>query len=170
MGTPYIGEIRMVSFNFPPKGWALCNGQSMPINQNQALFSLLGTTYGGDGRTTFNLPDFRGRVPINFGAQPRGPNYPIGAALGEELHTLLTQEMPMHSHIPMASTGSPAAPGPSGNFWASNSSQYSASPINTVMASNAIGNSGGGQAHENRAPYLVISFIIALVGIFPSRN
>src|SRR5579863_5095748 len=170
MVTPYLAEIRMVSFNFAPKGWALCNGQLLPINQNQALFSLLGTTYGGDGRSTFALPDFRGRTAMSYGAQPSGPSYPIGTLIGEEQHTLVTQELPGHSHIPMASTGSPAAPGPSNNFWASNSPQYAASPINTVLAPNAIGNAGGGQAHENRAPYLVINFIIALSGIFPTRS
>ncbi|MGD0987478.1 MAG: tail fiber protein [Candidatus Sulfotelmatobacter sp.] len=170
MATPYLGEIRMVSFNFPPKGWALCNGQTMAINQNQALFALLGTSYGGDGRTTFLLPDFRGRIPISSGAQPSGPDYTIGTRFGEEQHTLTTAEMAIHSHIPMASTGGPAAPSPSGSFWASNSPQYAASPINTVMAQNAIGNAGGNQPHENRGPYLVISFIIALTGIFPSQN
>jgi|HubBroStandDraft_6_1064221.scaffolds.fasta_scaffold140619_3 microcystin-dependent protein len=170
MGQQYIGEIRMVSFNFAPKGWALCNGQIMQINQNQPLFALFGTTYGGDGRTTFALPDLRGRVAVSAGAQPSGPDYPIGMKYGEEQHTLTTQEMPVHSHIPMASTGSPAATSPSNNYWASNSAQYAASPISTVMAQNAIGNAGGSVAHENRAPYLVINFIVALTGIFPSRN
>jgi microcystin-dependent protein len=170
MATPYLAEIRMVSFNFAPKGWALCNGQQMAINQNQPLFALLGTTYGGNGQTTFALPDLRGRAPISYGSQPSGPTYPIGTQVGEEQHTLQTTEMPMHSHLPMASTGSPAAPGPSNNFWASNSSQYAASPINTPLAPNAIGVAGGSQGHENRAPYLVINFIIALVGIFPTRS
>ena len=170
MGSPYMGEVRMVSFNFAPKGWAMCNGQLMAINQNQPLFALLGTTYGGDGRTTFALPDYRGRIAVGTGSQPSGPDFPAGMRYGEEQHTLLTQEMPIHSHIPMASTGSPAVTSPSNNYWASNSAQYAASPINTVMAQNAIGNAGGSVAHENRAPYLVVTFIIALVGIFPSRN
>jgi microcystin-dependent protein len=170
MGTPYMAEIRMVSFNFAPKGWALCNGQLMTISQNQVLFSLLGTTYGGNGQTTFDLPDFRGRVPISYGSQPGGPIYPIGTSVGEEMHTLQTTEMPMHSHLPMASTGSPAAAGPTNNFWASNSSQYATTPINTLLAPNAIGVAGGSQGHENRGPYLMIDFIIALVGIFPTRT
>jgi microcystin-dependent protein len=170
MATPYIAEVRMVSFNFAPKGWSLCNGQILPINQNQPLFALLGTTYGGNGQTTFGLPDFRGRVPMSNGAQPSGPSYPIGTMYGEEQHTLITQEMPVHSHFAQGSTGGPAAVSPSGNFWASNSAQYSNGPINATMAQNAIGNAGGSQAHENRAPYLVINFIIAMVGIFPTRS
>ena len=170
MGTQYLGEVRMVSFNFAPKGWALCNGQLMTISQFQALFSLFGTTYGGDGRVNFALPDLRGRIPFSTGAQPNGPDFPAGMRYGEEQHTLITQEMPMHSHIPMASTGSPAVPSPSNNYWANNSAQYAASPINTVMAQNAIGNTGGSQPHENRAPYLVVNFIVALTGIFPSRS
>jgi microcystin-dependent protein len=170
MGTPYLGEIRMVSFGFAPKGWAICSGQSMPINQNQALFSLLGTTFGGNGITAFLLPDLRGRVPISSGSQTGTPSYTPGQSTGEEQHTLLTQEIPMHSHIPQASSASPTVPGPSNNFWASNSQQYSPTPINSLMAGNAITNSGGGQGHENRAPYLVVNFIIALAGIFPTRN
>jgi microcystin-dependent protein len=170
MGTPYLGEIRMVSFGFAPKGWALCNGQTMQIQQNGALFGLLGTTYGGDGRNTFLLPDFRGRAPISTGLKPGGPNYVIGTKFGEEQHTLTVPEMPGHSHVASAVAGSPAAPSPSGNFWASNSAQYAASPINTVMAPNAIGNTGGSEPHENRQPYLVINFIIALTGILPTQN
>jgi len=170
MGTPYMGEVRMVSFNFAPKGWALCNGQLMAISQYQAMFALLVTTYGGDGRTTFALPDFRGRIAIGTGTQPSGPDFPPGVPYGEEQHTLTTQEMPMHSHFPMASTGSPAATSPSGNYWASGVAQYASLPLNTPMASNAIGNAGGSVGHENRAPYLVVNYIIALVGIFPSRS
>ncbi len=170
MASPYLGEVRMVSFNFAPKGWSLCNGQLMPINQNQALFALLGTVYGGDGRTTYGLPDFRGRIPVGNGSNGNSPDYPLGTIFGEEQHTLITQELPLHSHLAQGSTGSPAADSPSGNYWASNSAQYAQGPINSVMAQNAIGNAGSSQAHENRAPYLVVNFIIALVGIFPSRN
>jgi microcystin-dependent protein len=170
MGTPYLCEVRMVSFNFAPKGWALCNGQLLPIAQNQAIFALLGTTYGGDGRVNFALPDFRGRIAVSVGTQPSAPDFTPGMAYGEEQHTLTTQEMPVHSHFPMASTGSPAVTSPSNNYWASNSAQYAALPLNTPMAQNAIGNAGGSVAHENRAPYLVVNYIIALVGIFPTRS
>lgn len=170
MSTPYLGEIRMVGFPFAPKGWAQCNGQTMPINQNQALFSLLGTTFGGDGRTTFLLPDFRGRTPLEPGTRGNTPTYTYGQREGEELHTLVTAEMPAHNHIPTASSASFTLPSPSGNFWATGSQQYAASPINTPMAPNAIANFGGSQGHENRSPYLVINFIIALSGIFPTRG
>lgn len=169
MGTPYIGEIRMVSFPFAPRGWAQCNGQAMPINQNQPLFSLLGTTFGGDGRTTFLLPDFRGRTPLEPGTQA-GNVYNWGQRAGEELHTLVQNELPLHSHVPQASGAGATVGTPSGNFWATGVDQYAASPINTPMAPNAIANAGGGQGHENRSPYLVVNFIIALTGIFPSRN
>ena len=170
MGTPYLGEIRMVAFGFAPKGWAACNGQSMPINQNQALFSLLGTTFGGDGRTTFLLPDFRGRAPIEAGSQPGTPTYNYGQPGGEELHTLTSQEMASHTHMPIASNASNTVGSPSGNFWATGPAQYATSPINTPLATNAIGNNVGGQGHENRSPYLVVNFIISLTGIFPTRN
>jgi microcystin-dependent protein len=170
MGTPYLGEIRMVAFGFAPKGWAACNGQSMPINQNQALFSLLGTTFGGDGRTTFLLPDFRGRAPIEAGSQPGTPTYNYGQPGGEELHTLTSQEMASHTHMAIASNASNTVGSPSGNFWATGPAQYATSPINTPLATNAIGNNVGGQGHENRSPYLVVNFIISLTGIFPTRN
>jgi len=170
MGTPYLGEIRMVAFGFAPKGWASCNGQTMPINQNQALFSLLGTTFGGNGQTTFLLPDFRGRAPIEVGTQPNNPTYNPGQNGGEELHTLTTPEMAPHTHTAIASSASNTAGPPSGNFWASGIAQYAASPFTTAMAANAIANNGSNQGHENRSPYLVVNFIISLTGIFPSRN
>ena len=170
MATPFIGEIRMVGFGFAPKGWAACNGQSMPINQNQPLFSLLGTMYGGNGQTTFSLPDLRGRTAINAGAQQGTPVFPQGQPGGEEMHTLTTNEIPGHTHTPVASNAANTVGSPNGNFWASGPTQYAASPINTAMASNAIANAGSNQGHENRSPYLVINFIIALTGIFPSRT
>ena len=159
----------MVGFNFAPRGWATCDGQTMPINQNQALFSLLGTTYGGDGQTTFNLPDLRGRTTLGVGTQG-GNSISWGQSGGEELHTLTIPEMPSHTHTATATAATASAPGPAGNFWANGVSQYAASPLDTAMAPNAIANAGSGQAHENRSPYLVISFIIALQGIFPTRN
>ena len=170
MGTPYVGEIRMVSFPFAPKGWALCNGQTMQINQNQALFALLGTMYGGNGQTTFLLPDFRGRTSIGVGAQKQSPNFTQGQVGGEELHVLTVSEMAAHTHTAIASSAGNTLGTPSGNFWASGPMQYAQSPINTPMASNAIANAGSSQGHENRSPYLVINFIIALVGIFPTRG
>jgi microcystin-dependent protein len=168
--NPYLGEIRMVAFNFAPKGWALCNGQSMPINQNQALFALLGTMYGGNGVTTFLLPDFRGRTSIGTGQQQSTPNFTPGQNGGEELHILSVSEMAGHTHLPVASSAAATLTSPSGNFWASGVSQYSTASINTAMAGNAIGITGSGVGHENRSPYLVINFIIALQGIFPTRN
>lgn len=170
MGTPYVGEIRMAAFPFAPKGWAMCNGQTMQINQNQALFALLGTMYGGDGRTTFLLPDFRGRTSIGVGAQNQSPNFNQGQVGGEEMHTLAVSEMPLHSHLPVASSAAQTQPSPSGNFWATGPSQYSTAAINTNMAANAIANAGSSQGHENRSPYTVVNFIIALVGIFPTRS
>jgi microcystin-dependent protein len=170
MGTQYLGEIRIVAFGFAPKGWAACNGQSMPINQNQALFSLLGTTFGGDGRTNFLLPDFRGRAPIEPGTQGNNPAYNYGQIGGEELHTLVVAEMASHTHTATASSATNTLGPPTGNFWASGIAQYATTPISTAMAANAIANTGSNQGHENRSPYLVVNFIIALTGIFPSRN
>lgn len=167
MSTPFLAEIKFVSFNFAPKGWAMCNGQFLPINQNQALFSILGTTYGGDGRVNFALPDFRGRVPVH-----RGNGITEGQAAGQEFHTITMAEMPAHNHF---ATASNLADGsnvntPSGNIPANASVSPYRSSINTTLAPNSVTNFGGSQPHENREPYLVINFIIALQGIFPSQN
>ena len=165
MSTPFLSEIKIVSFNFPPKGWAFCNGQLLPINQNQALFSLLGTTYGGDGRVNFALPNLQGRVPIHM-----GNGFNLGDRAGEAAHTLNTQEMPSHPHMTKASPNAPSAPSPAGNLWArQNSNGYSPNP-DTVMNSAQVLTVGAGQAHQNMSPFLVLSFIIALQGIFPSQN
>jgi microcystin-dependent protein len=171
MGTPYLGEIRIVSFNFPPKGWALCNGQTMQISQNQALFSLLGTTYGGNGIQTFNLPNLQGRVPFHF-----GNGFGLGQTGGEVTHTLLPTEMPLHTHLTNVNSTSADQGGPlntatnAENYWGNgNQPAYAASP-NSIMNSTAIASIGGGQPHENRSPYLVLTFVIALQGIFPSQN
>lgn len=166
MGDPFIGEIRMTSWGFAAKGWALCNGQIMQINQNQALFSLLGTMYGGDGVTTFALPDLRSRVPIHF-----TPQYVQGSKSGEETHTLAVNEMPMHTHTISGSNNPADQPIPQDAFWAAKSTQSPfASTANAKMWDGAIAIAGGGQPHENMQPYLTISFMIALVGIYPPRN
>jgi len=166
MPEPFLSEIKIFAFNFPPKGWAFCNGQFLPINQNQALFSLLGTTYGGNGQTTFALPDLRGRAPIHFGS-----SFILGQAGGEEAHTITMGEMAAHTHQTRASANGPSVQQPANNFWASNTgfSPYGATP-DAAMSPTCIGNVGGSQAHENRSPFLVLNFCIALQGIFPSQN
>lgn len=164
--TPYLGEISIVAFNFPPKGWALCNGQLLPINQNQALFSILGTQYGGNGQTNFGLPDFRGRVGIHHGSQ-----FVIGQKGGEEVHTLIQSEMPAHLHPVTASSDSAIQKTAQGNYWAANSGRFPyAAQFNTGMHPLAVTTVGGGQPHENRSPFLVLNVIIALQGVFPSQN
>jgi microcystin-dependent protein len=165
MSTPFLSEIKIVSFNFPPKGWTFCNGQLLPINQNQALFSLLGTTYGGDGRVNFALPNLQGRIPVHM-----GNGVVLGEQGGETSHTLNISELPAHNHVPVGSSGSPASPSAAGNVWATfASNQYNSTP-NTAMNPACITPMGGNQPHENMSPYLVLNFIIALQGIFPSQN
>jgi microcystin-dependent protein len=163
-----MSEVKLVAFNFPPKGWAFCNGGFLPINQNQALFSLLGTTYGGNGQTTFALPEMRGRTPIHV-----GPGFIEGQAGGEEFHTLKLGEMPAHNHFLMASQTQGDGFTPSGQVLAREVGMlYRPFAGSTPQALNPalITNYGGSQAHENRQPYLVLNFIIALQGVFPSRN
>src|SRR4051812_24475807 len=159
-----MGEIRMMAFTFPPKGWAQCNGQLLPISQNQALFSLLGTTYGGNGQTNFALPDLRGRVPMHM-----GNSHTLGERAGEESHTLSINEMTQHTHIPQGSSNSPNASTPNGNFWASNTgfSPYSGT-ANETMSITAISGTGGSQPHMNMSPFLTLNFFIALQGLFPA--
>lgn len=166
MAEPFLSEIRIFSFNFAPRGWAQCNGQLLPINQNQALFSLLGTTYGGNGQTNFALPDFRGRVPMHFGS-----GFVLGQKAGLETHTLLITELPSHSHQVIASANGPTLTSPVGNLWASNTgfAPYGTTP-NTNMSAQAVSTVGGSQPHENRSPYLTLNICIALQGIFPSPN
>jgi microcystin-dependent protein len=168
MSEPFLAEVRMVGFNFAPRGWALCDGQILPINQNQALFSLLGTTYGGDGRTTFALPDLRGRTPIHAGGA-----HALGQKSGEETHTLATSEMPAHDHQAQATSDPATTPIPSGTVALANSAPaelYAPPEQLGAMRSGTIGSAGGGQAHENMQPYLAMNFCIALQGLFPSRN
>jgi microcystin-dependent protein len=167
MSEPFLSEIKIVSFNFPPKGWAFCNGQLLPINQNQALFALLGTTYGGNGQTTFALPDLRGRVPIHFQGQ-----FTLGEAGGEEFHTLSMSEMTAHIHFMEGTSSTGDTPAPTGNLLADSPAQLYSTTISnqTTLLPQSVTNIGGSQAHENRQPFLVLNFIIALQGIFPSRN
>ena len=166
MAEPFLSEIRIMSFSFPPKGWAFCNGQLLPINQNQALFSLLGTTYGGDGRVNFGLPDLRGRAPIH-----EGSGHTLGERGGEQGHTLSITETPTHAHVFNASTAAATAnTGPGGSYLGQSSGVflYGAASNPAAMAPNAIGNVGGSQAHPNMQPFLALNFCIALQGIFPS--
>jgi len=166
MSTPFLAEMRVMSFNFAPKGWAQCNGQLLPINQNQALFSLLGTTYGGDGRINFALPDFRSRLPLSFGS-----GFTQGQRGGEEAHTLSNNEMPTHTHIVTAQSKAADSNTPVGNYFAKGSTQLAYAPTaNTTMLPTSIGQTGGSQPHDNMSPYLVLNFCIALQGIFPSQN
>lgn len=172
MAEPFMSEIRLMSFVFPPKNWALCNGQFLPINQNQALFSLLGTTFGGNGQTTFALPDLRGRVPIHV-----GNGHTLGERGGEEAHTLSISEIPTHVHFLQASnaTGDKVNPnfGGSGYVLASDpGNTYATGFTPNAVALNAgtVANNGGSQAHQNMQPFLTVSYCIALVGIFPSPN
>lgn len=164
MSTPFLAEIRIVTFNFAPRGWATCDGQLLAINQNQALFSLMGTTYGGNGQTTFALPDFRGRAPVYTGL-----GFTLGERAGQEAHTLTISEMPAHNHLVSGSSAAPDAGSMANNTWAAISGAYGASP-NAVMTPASVSNTGGSQPHSNMQPYLVLNFVIALQGIFPSRN
>ena len=167
MAEPFLSEIRIMSFVFPPKGWALCNGQLLPINQNQGLFSLLGTTFGGDGRVNFALPDLRGRTPIHVGS-----SHTLGERGGEQAHTLSIAELPTHTHVLNATSNAGSQILPGGNLLAtSNIPLYHQADGNlAAMAPGTVANVGGSQAHLNMQPFLTLSFCIALQGIFPSPN
>jgi microcystin-dependent protein len=169
MSEPFLGEIRMVGFNFPPRGWAACNGQILPIAQNTALFSLLGTTYGGNGQTTFALPDLRGRVPVHFGQGPGLSNINLGQSAGAEFTTLLQSQMPLHSHLAAVTGAAAGGSRPGGNF-PSAGGAYAAASDGSTFNPGFVQSSGGGQPFGNREPYLGLNFVIALEGIFPSRN
>jgi microcystin-dependent protein len=168
MAEPFLAELRLMSFVFPPKGWALSDGQLLPINQNQALFSLLGTTFGGDGRVTFGLPDLRGRVPMHMGS-----GHTLGERGGEQAHTLSISEIPTHVHTLNATSAAVTTNLPGTNMLAASAQTdpvYGTPGIQVAMGPNSIGSVGGSQAHLNMQPFLTLSYCIALQGIFPSQN
>ena len=172
MSEPFIAEIRIVGFNFAPRGWAFCDGHILPINQNQSLYSLLGTTYGGDGRTTFALPDLRGRTPIHTGASNGTPPHPLGQKSGEEAHGLTLTEMPQHNHTVQASSTAGDINRPADNVLAREQGNlYRLQLTNPVdFPTSVLTNGGGGQPGNNMQPFLALHFCIALQGLFPSRN
>lgn len=169
MAEPFLGEIKIMSFNFAPKGWTMCNGQTLPINQNQALFSLLGTTYGGNGITTFALPNLQGRTPMHM-----GNGHTLGQQGGEQSHTLSISELPVHIHQAQATSAVATTSAPDNTVMlaqSQGSSLYAPADANAqALAPNAIANVGGSQPHQNMQPFLTLNFCIALQGIFPSRN
>jgi microcystin-dependent protein len=173
MAQPFIGEIRMFAGNFPPVGWAFCDGQLMPISQNDALFILIGTTYGGDGESTFALPNLQSRVPMHMGNGPDGVNYQLGEAAGVESVTLSTQQIPVHTHQLIGTTSPALETGPGGNlFGVSGAVEYAIAGQSADNAMNpaAISPVGGSQPHENCQPFLCINYIISLFGLFPQQT
>jgi len=169
--NPFLGEIMLFAGNFAPNGWALCNGQLLPINQNTALFSLLGTTYGGNGQTTFALPDLRGRAPVHFGQGPGLSNFSQGQLAGEENHTLIATEMPAHTHVAHGDAANGTSDTPTGLLPARNPGGIPAygAGAGALLANTFLANTGGSQPHNNMQPYLVLNYCIAMSGIFPSR-
>jgi microcystin-dependent protein len=165
MSEPFLSEIRIMSFNFPPKGWAFCNGQLLPINQNQALFALLGTTYGGNGQTNFALPNLQGRTPIHSGA-----GFTLGQTGGEQSHTLTMSEMPAHNHTVQGSSDNGASVLPTDGVLAAAAGLYGDATQLTTLLPATVTNVGGSQPHLNMQPFLTLTFCIALQGIFPSQN
>ena len=170
MSEPYVGEVRMVGFNFAPVGWALCNGQLMSISQNEALFQLIGTTYGGDGQTTFSLPNLQGRIPFHQGSSG-GNTTTLGQQAGSETVTLTKNQLPAHTHSLNANSQAGTQTTPANGLWAQSTlGQFSTETPGHTMDPSTIALSGGSQSHDNMPPFLVINFIIALYGIFPSQN
>ena len=167
MAEPFLAEIRIMSFNFPPKEWAFCNGQLLPINQNQPLFALFGTTYGGDGRVNFALPNLQGQTPIHIGG-----GFSQGQTGGEQNHTLSSAEMPGHAHVAQGTTSNADQPIPTGNLLGAANNMYTGANAGnlTPLEPSSISALGGSQAHQNMQPYLTLSFCVALQGIFPSQN
>jgi microcystin-dependent protein len=168
MSSPYVGEIRMFAGNFAPAGWAFCNGALLPISENEILFNLIGTTYGGDGVNTFALPNLQSRIPIHV-----GPGYALGQSGGAETVTLTTGQIPAHSHVPLANSAAGGQQSPANGIWASSNpslNNYSTVAPIVAMSANALGSTGGSQPHENMVPYLAVNFILSLFGIFPSQS
>lgn len=166
MSNPYIGEIRLFAGNFAPAGWAFCDGTLLAISQNDALFNLIGTTYGGDGQTTFALPDLRSRVPVHVGS-----GFVLAQTGGAEQVTLTVNQIPAHSHVPLANSSTGTQSSPAGNVWASSANlPYSASAPGAALQANAIGSAGGSQPHDNMIPFVAVNFIISLFGVFPTQN
>jgi microcystin-dependent protein len=172
MPEPYVGEIRMFAGNFAPAGWMLCQGQTLPISENEILFQLIGTTYGGDGESTFNLPNLASRVPIHMGTGADSVTYQIGEAAGTESVTLTTQQIPIHTHAMLATADIGGATTPLSNILAQSNTikAYAAASPTLAMAASSVGPQGGSQPHENCQPFLVINFIISLFGRFPSQT
>jgi microcystin-dependent protein len=173
MANQFVGEIRAVGFNFAPQGWAVCNGQLLPINQNTALFSILGITYGGDGQTTFALPNLQGVVPVGFGQGPGLSNYPQGAGGGQAAVTLSASNLPAHTHQARGSSAKGNKTTPAGNSWAADAAgktmDYQTAAPNGALQVDALGAAGSDLPHNNLQPYQVVLYIIALTGVFPSR-
>src|SRR5262249_5755841 len=169
MSSPFIGEIRMFAGNFAPVGWAFCNGALIPISENDALFNLIGTTYGGDGQTTFALPNLQSRVPVHV-----GPGFALGQAAGVETVTLTTSQIPAHSHVPQCNSAAGTTAAASGGVWAANATvanpTYGSAAPDSNMDPAALGSSGGSQAHDNMRPFQGLNFIISLFGVFPSQS
>jgi microcystin-dependent protein len=172
MSNPYVGEIRMFGGNFAPVGWAFCDGSLMAISDNDALFQLIGTTFGGDGQTTFGLPDLRSRVPIHATISS-GFGFTLGQNGGVETVTLIPTQIPAHSHVPQGNSNPGTQSGPGGGVWAASNpslSQFSSASPNLALNAAAIGSAGGSQPHDNMLPFLVVNFIISLFGVFPSAT
>jgi microcystin-dependent protein len=172
MSDQYLGEIRMFSGNYAPEGWAFCNGQTLQISQNEALYSLLGTTYGGDGQSTFALPDLQGRIPLHMGTNPSsGTNYLLAQKAGTETVTLVEAQLPAHTHTVNAQMVAGTTTDPTNNFWATSTvKQYATGSPNGVMSSAAVASVGGNQSHDNVMPFFAVTFIIALQGNYPTPN
>lgn len=171
MPEPYVGEIRMFGGNFAPNGWMFCEGQTLPISENEVLFQLIGTTYGGDGQETFNLPNLASRVPIHMGTGPDGTTYQLGEMAGTEQETLTVQQMPVHSHVMTASDDIPTLNSPANNVPGQAAAKFYRNGSPSVqLNAQAVGPAGGSQPHENTQPFLCINFIISLFGVFPSQT
>lgn len=173
-GEPYVGEIRIFAGNFPPNGWMFCEGQTLPISENEVLFQLIGTTYGGDGTTTFNLPNLASRIPIHMGTGPDGTTYQLGEMAGTEQETLTIQQIPLHTHPLTASAELGSVPDPANNVLGQSrvalQDLYLEDAPGVALAANAITPTGGSQPHENAQPFLCVNFIISLFGVFPSQT